>query len=365
MKRSEYVKFDHNKLVEFATKVFEKLGVPTDDARITADVLVAADLRGIASHGLARLQRYVNGIKSGMMNPKPNIRVVKETSSTARVDGDDGLGQPVSYRAMKMAIEKAKDTGIGIVTVFNSNHYGIAGYYAMMALEEGLIGISMTNTYPLVVPTFGRQSILGTNPIAVAVPTKEERPFVLDMATSVVPRGKLEVYARHGKEIPPQWATDEFGNPCTDPSHVLENFKQRKDGGLLPLGGAEELTGGHKGYGISMVVEILSGVLAGANYAIYTYPPGKGSKIGHFFMALDPGVFIDPDEFKSRMDDLIRTVKNSKKREGYERIYIHGEKEFEAEDDRRKNGVPLYFKGVENMENIAQELGIQMPQPLG
>ncbi|MBU0705281.1 MAG: Ldh family oxidoreductase, partial [Chloroflexi bacterium] len=259
-------------LKDFSTQVFQKLGIPEEDARITADVLVAADLRGVDSHGVARLRRYVNGLRDGMMLARPEVEVMTETPVTALIDAGGGLGQPVSYRAMEQAIQKARDYGAGFVTVRNSNHYGIAGYYAMMALEHDCIGISMTNAAVLVVPTFGRDSMLGTNPIAVAAPAGEERPFVLDMATSTVPRGKLEVYNRLEKPIPSGWATDETGAPTDDAGRVLENFKQRASGGLLPLGGAGELLSGHKGYGLSLWVDIFCAVLSGAAYADTVYP---------------------------------------------------------------------------------------------
>ncbi|MCD6554052.1 MAG: Ldh family oxidoreductase, partial [Anaerolineae bacterium] len=212
-------------LKDFCTRVFEKLGVPRDDAEVTSDVLVLANLRGIDSHGVARLRRYVNGLRDGVMVARPEIQVVRETPATALIDAGAGLGQPVSYRAMQKAIEKALEVGAGFVTVRNSNHYGIAGYYAMMALEHDCIGISMTNAAVLVVPTFGRDAMLGTNPISVAAPAGQERPFVLDMATSTVPQGKLEVYHRLEKPIPLGWATDETGTPTTDAGRVLENCK--------------------------------------------------------------------------------------------------------------------------------------------
>ena len=218
-------------LKDFCVQVFRKMNVPEEDARITTEVLVTADLRGIDSHGVARLRRYVNGLRDGMMIAQPEVQVVTETPTTALIDAGGGLGQPVSHRAMKKAIHKAQEYGCGFVTVRNSNHYGIAGYYAMMALEHECIGISMTNAAVLVVPTFGRDAMLGTNPIAVAAPAGEERPFVMDMATSTVPRGKLEVYHRLEKPLPLGWATDETGTPTTEAGQVLENFKQRAGGG--------------------------------------------------------------------------------------------------------------------------------------
>jgi len=224
-------------LRDFSARVFEKMGVPTDDAVATADVLVAANLRGIDSHGVARLKRYVDGLRDGVMLARPNIEIVHQTAGTALIDGGAGLGQPVGVRGMKLAIKKAQEMGVGFVAVRNSNHYGIAGYYSMMALREELIGISMTNAAVLVVPTFGKDALLGTNPISVAAPSGEERPFVLDMATSTVPRGKLEVYDRQEKPLPLGWATDEQGVATADARQVLGNLLARAGGGLLPLGG--------------------------------------------------------------------------------------------------------------------------------
>lgn len=352
------VRIEFNRLREFVKGVFMRLGVREMDAFTVADVLVTADARGIPSHGVARLPRYIRGIREGMMIPDAEPEVVHETPVSARIDGRDGLGQPVSRTAMELAISKALRNGIGMVAVFNSNHFGIAGYYAMMALEHDLIGFATTNTYPLVVPTFGRQAVLGTNPIAVAVPANRNRPFVLDMSTSVVTRGKLELYQRLGKPIPEQWATDENGRPCTDPGRVLENFRARRPGGLLPLGGPDELTGGHKGYGLSMLVEILSGVLATARISAMSYPEGKGSGIGHFFAALDPGIFLPVKKFKADMDLLIDTVRNSEKAEGHDRIFIHGEKEFEQMERSLSDGVPLDAATFDILKSISEEFGV-------
>jgi LDH2 family malate/lactate/ureidoglycolate dehydrogenase len=358
--------FDTEKLKLFCTKVLEKLEVPHEDAKITADVLVEADLRGIDSHGVARMSRYVSGIQQGMMRPKAKPKVVHETSCTATIDGDAGLGQPISYRAMQLAIRKAREHSLGFVAVRNSNHFGIAGYYAMMALREDMIGICTTNSEVLVVPTFARNAMLGTNPIAIVVPSGKECPFVLDMSTSTVTRGKLEVYARLEKQIPINWATDENGIATDDPQRVLQNIAKRSGGGLLPLGGASEESGGHKGYGMALAVEIFSAVLSGALYANRVYPKtGEGkplpSGIGHFFGAISIDAFRPKDEFKRDMDDLIRRLKNAPKAKGAERIYIHGEKESEESERRLKLGIPLNPKVAEELRTIARQLGISEP----
>jgi L-2-hydroxycarboxylate dehydrogenase (NAD+) len=351
-------------LRDFCARVFQKMDVPADDAAVTADVLVAANLCGINSHGVARLKRYVGGLRDGVMLAHPNIEVVHETPGTALVDGGAGLGQPVGVRSMKLAVEKAQEMGVGFVAVRNSNHYGIAAYYSMMALKYEMIGISMTNAAVLVVPTFGKDAVLGTNPISVAAPAGGECPFVLDMSTSVVTRGKLEEYDRKGKPLPLSWATDERGVPTPDAARVLQNMLARAGGGILPLGGAREENGGHKGYGLALLVDILSGALPGAGYATTLYPKTPEGKplpanVGHFFGAIRVDAFRPLDEFKATMDDIIRRLKGSAKAEGAERIYIHGEKEFEEEEHRRREGIPLHPKTVATMQQIAGELGME------
>jgi L-2-hydroxycarboxylate dehydrogenase (NAD+) len=344
-------------------RVMEKLGVAPEDAATTADVLVAADLRGIDSHGVARLARYVNGLKTELMVAQPRERVVLETPTTATVDAGAGLGQPVSFRAMTLAIQKATEYGCGFVTVRNSNHYGIAGYYAMMALEQDMIGMSMTNAAVLVVPTFARDAMYGTNPIALAVPAGQERPFVLDMATSTVPRGKLEVYDRLEKPIPLGWATDERGVPTADVRCVLDNFVQRAGGGLLPLGGAGEEFSGHKGYGVGLLVEILSAVLPGAAFLTSVYPRDAAghplpANLGHFFGAWRVDAFRPLEEFKADMDELIRQLKEAPRAEGAARVWIHGEKEAEAAERRHTEGLPLNPKVEAGLRQIAADLGV-------
>jgi LDH2 family malate/lactate/ureidoglycolate dehydrogenase len=351
-------------LSAFCVQVFEKMGVTTEDARITADVLVQANLRGIDSHGVARLARYVNGLRDSVMLARPEEKVVVETPTTITLDAGAGLGQPVSYRAMKRTMEAAKEYGCGFATVRNSNHYGIAGYYAMMALEHDMIGISTTNAAVLVVPTFGRDAMYGTNPIALAVPASEERHFVMDMATSTVPRGKLEVYHRAEKPLPLGWATDEQGVPTTDGARVLDNFTQRAGGGLLPLGGAGEESGGYKGYGMGLMVEILSAVLPGAGTLTSVYPKDADGKplpadLGHFFGAWRLDAFRPAEEFKADMDKFIRELKGGNLAAGASRIYLHGEKEYEEAERRTEQGIPLEAKVEASLRKIAAELDIE------
>ncbi len=354
-------------LRDFCAQVFQRLDVPEEDARIAADVLVSSDLRGIDSHGVARLHRYVRGIRNGIMLPRPEVSVVSETATTALIDGGAGLGHPVSYRAMQRAIGKALEYGSGFVSVRKSNHFGIAGYYAMMALEHDCIGIAMTNAGRLAVPTFGREAMLGTNPIAVAAPAGEDYPFVLDMATSTVPMGKLEIYDRLEKPMPLGWATDETGTPITDAGRAMRLARRRHGGGLLPLGGAGEQLSGHKGYGLALMVEILTGVLAGAAYsdliASEAAPEGERRPInlGHLFGALRVDAFRPADGFKAAMDDLQRRLKNTPRAEGQDRIYVHGEKEYEESERRSRQGIPLNRKVVASLHQIASELGVSLP----
>ena len=332
---------------------------------VTADVLVAADLRGIESHGVARLRTlYVDRLRAGMAVSRPQIQIMCETPTTALMDGGAGLGHPTAYKAMRLAIEKAQQVGAGFVTVRNSNHFGIAGYYAMMALESGCIGITMTNSNRWVVPTFGRDVMLGTNPIAVAVPSDRERPFVLDMATSAVSIGKLEVHDRLAKEIPGGWACDASGVPTTNPGLVLNNVKKSVGGGLLPLGGAGDEMGGHKGYGLAVWVDIFSALLSGALYADMVYPTepdGKPHKahVGHFFGAWRVDAFRPLGEFEAAMDDLLHRLKSAPKAEGQDRIYVAGEKEFEEREHRLREGIPMPAVVVADLKALGSECGVE------
>ncbi len=352
------------KLANYCAEIFAKLGVPKKDAQTTADVLVMSDMRAIPSHGVARLMRYVNGLRNGLMLPKVKPKIIKETPTTAAVDARNGLGQPAGYFGMSLAIKKAKKSGVGFVSVRNSNHYGIAGYYSMMALKDNLCGISMTNSAPLAVPTFGRDMMIGTNPISIVFPCGKERPFVLDMATTVVPRGKLEVLNRLGKQMPLGWAVDTQGIPTTNTQQVLDNMTKSAGGGVLPLGGAGEDLSGHKGYGLSAVVDIFSGVLSGSDYGPWVKAINKdGTKgfinVGHFFGAIKIENFIPLKRFKATMDEMIHGLKNSHKAEGANRIYIHGEKEFERYDEYKKNGVPIEVKVLDQLKKAGEELGVK------
>jgi L-2-hydroxycarboxylate dehydrogenase (NAD+) len=351
-------------LFDFCVRTFVKTGVTEEDARIAADILIAADLNGVVSHGVAHLKRYVDGMRAGTIMARPDVRVITETPATATIDGGAGLGPTVAYRAMQKAIQKARDLGVGFVSVRNSNHYGIAGYYARMALEHDCIGLSMTNASPKVAPTFSVGATLATNPIAVAVPAGKEMPFVLDMATSIVAVGKVEIADQLDKPIPAGWVIDQDGLPMTDAHQAVTELYRDVQVAVLPLGGAGEQMGGHKGYGLSLWVDIFSGILSGAGFANRTYPKTKEGKrlpanIGHFFGAWRIDCFRPKDEFKADMDDLIQLLKNAPKAPGHDRIYIHGEKEFMATEKNRREGIPINAKVAGELRALAQTVGIE------
>ncbi len=323
-------------LQEFTVNILNKLGVSPEDAEITSDVLVSADMRGIESHGVARLKRYVDGINSGVILPYSDLEIIKETPVSLVIDGKGGLGQPIAHKVMKMCIKKVKENYMCFASVRNSNHYGIAGYYTKLALDEDLIGISSTNSAPLVVPTNAKDAIIGTNPISIGIPAKNEKPFLLDMATSTVSRGKLEGYARDNKEMPPVWATDESGVPTKNAQKVLDNVLNRSGGGLLPLGGAEELTGGHKGYGLSAIVDIFSGILSSGAVGSDLYKDKNApSGVCHFLGAINPEAFVGIDEIKHNLDRYMKMLKSAEMVEGKNRVYVAGEKEYELEEKNR------------------------------
>ena len=347
-------------LHEFCTRVFLHFGVPKSDAVQAADVLACADLRGIDSHGVARMYSYFGMLSEGHINPKPKIKIVRSTPSTATVDGDNGLGLVVGPQANRMAMDMAGKAGSGWVSVCNTNHFGIAGYYVLKALERDLIGWAMTNSTKLVAPLWGAERMLGTNPIAVAFPGKEEPPIVIDMATSAAAYGKIEIARRRAEPIPEGWAVDRDGRGTTNPDDMLAG------GALLPLGSDRE-RGGHKGYGLAVLVDVLCGVLSGANWGPFAPPfalrqeipkrsVGKG--IGHFFGALQIGGFIDVDSFKRQVDDYIRVFRATKPAPGTKGPLIPGDPEREAEQLRREKGVPLVLPVVEELRDISAKTGI-------
>lgn len=342
-------------LHQFTQAVFERLGVPAVDARIAAGVLVHADILGIDSHGVARLAGhpgYVPGLKKGLINPTARPWIVQETASTARFDGDAGLGGVVATRAMELAMAKADDAGVGLVTVTNSHHFGIACHYAMLALPHGMIGVSMTNAAPQVVPTYGRRAMIGTNPISVAVPTDRERPFILDMATSVVAAGKVEIAQRTGKPIPDGWLVDREGRPTRDPETLWNG------GALLPIGSTPEQAS-YKGYGLGVVVDVLCGVLSGAGYSSILDPVTWAT--GHFFMAIQIEAFRPLAAFLTMMDGMLGALRSTEPAPGAERVYVHGERELAAEQDRRANGIPLHPAVIDSLAALSAEYGVVAP----
>ncbi len=345
-------------LKTFVARALQRLDLSAEDAATVADVLVAADLRGIDSHGVARLRRYVTGLQKGAIKARPNIRTVYESPCSATLDGDTGLGHVIGKYAMEMVIRKARSVGMSVVAVRNSTHYGIAGYYAMMALQHDMIGCSLTSARSRIVPTFGRRKWHGTNPIAVAIPAGEELPFVLDMATAVVPDGKIEVYSRLRKPLPVGWVISEQGEPDTDATAVVKRMHKDEGGGTLPLGGQGETFGGHKGFGLGLLVDILSGVLSGAGWGPLISDEGWAN-LGHFFAAMRVDLFRPTDEFKAEMDTMIRRLKAEPKAPGHDRIYIHGEKEFENTQKRLADGIPLHPLVIEDLQKIATELGVE------
>ena len=356
----EHIVYPKERLHEFSTRMFVHFGVPRSHAELASDVLASADLRGIDSHGVARLHTYFDMLELGRINPRPRISIVRETLSTATVDGDNGLGLVVGPRANKIAMDKADAAGSGWVSVSNSNHFGIAGWYPLQALKREQIGWAMTNSTKLVAPLWGAERMLGTNPIAIAFPGLDEPPIVIDLATPAVAYGKIEIAKRRGEKLPLGWAIDRDGRVTDDPQDMIDG------GALLPLGSDRE-HGGHKGYALGMMVDVLVAVLSGANWGPFTPPfalrqeepkrsVGKG--IGHFFGAMRIDGFIDPTEFKRQIDDLVRTFRATKPAPGTSGPLIPGDPERECERERTVSGIPLVMPVVDDLRDIAKRTGI-------
>ena len=354
--------FSYQQLFDYSKNIFQKIGCSPGHADTAAKTLLSADLRGIDSHGIARLSGYVRLWEVKRVNATPDIKIIHETPSTAVIDGDSGLGLVVAPFAMQIAIEKAKNVGTGWVSVQNSNHFGIAGYHAMMALEHDMIGMAMTNASPLVAPTFSIDKMLGTNPICVAAPAGNEPPFVADLATTTAANGKLEILQRKNADTPLGWVQDTEGNPSTD-ANIL-----KKGGALLPLGGDRE-HGSHKGYALGAIVDIFSALLSGANYAPWVPPfpayvpmpaqqPGKG--IGHFLGAMRIDAFRPADDFKKDMDHWIQGFRKCRTIPGEEKVLVPGDPEREFEADRSKNGIPLLDAVVDDLEKLAERLSVTL-----
>lgn len=352
--------FPYPQLHQFTRQIFQSIGCSEADATLATDVLLSADLRGVDSHGVARLSGYVRLWEAGRINPKPQVRVVHETPSTAVVDGDQGLGLVVAPKAMEVAIQKAGQVGTGWVSVRNSNHFGIAGYHAMQALAHDMIGMAMTNASPLVAPTNATERMLGTNPIAVAIPAQQQPPFVADFATTTAANGKLEILQRKNQEAPLGWIQDAAGHSSVNP-HEL-----KAGGALLPLGGE---TGSHKGYCLGAIVDIFSAVLSGANYGPWVPPfvsflplsPNPvGAGIGHFFGAMRVDAFRPAEEFKQHMDNWITTFRQAKTKAGGEAVLVPGDPEREMEVLRHAQGIPLLDPVVEDLEKLGQRFGLSL-----
>lgn len=332
-------------LTKFVTDAFVGVGVPREDAEICADVLLESDRRGIESHGVNRFKPiYIDRINLGIQNPVTNFEIVKETATTAVVDGHDGMGQVIGYKSMQMAIEKAKKYGMGMVAVRNSCHYGIAGYYTTMASKAGMIGITGTNARPSIAPTFGVENMLGTNPLTVGFPTDEDFHFALDCATSITQRGKIEYYARIGKDTPAGMVIGRDGTAKTDSNQILVDLNTG-EAALAPLGGIGEELAGYKGYGYATVVEVLSAALQAGNYLKMLTGKKDGKNVpyhlGHFFIAIDTEAFMGLEEFKKTAGNILRELRASTKAPGAERIYTAGEKEWEIWLERKDSGVPI------------------------
>ena len=352
------------KLKQFMKNGFEKLGVPTEEAEICAEILITADKRGIDSHGIGRFKTiYYDRIKNGILKPVTYIDIIKESETTAVMDGNDGMGHVIAKRAMELAIEKAKKMGMGMVAVRNSSHYGIAGYYSMMATDEGMIGITGTNARPSIAPTYGIENMLGTNPLTIGIPTDDPFPFILDCATSISQRGKIEKANREGKAIPAGWVIDHEGKTRTDTQQILKDLVSGK-AALTPLGGIGEELGGHKGYGYATVVEILSAALQEGNFMKELSDRDEKGELkpyhlGHFFMAINVENFVSINIFKGIAGSILRQLRSSEKMPGMDRIYTAGEKEYLAWEERKVTGIPVGEELQKQIKTVIRELKME------
>jgi LDH2 family malate/lactate/ureidoglycolate dehydrogenase len=358
---TKFIAFDL--IGKFIVDVMVKAGIHPEDAEIIGDVLIQADKFGFDSHGVNRLKSiYLDRIKEGILNPVTNFEIIKEGPTTAVVDGHNGMGHVVAYKSMKLAIQKARKYGMGMVTVRNSTHYGFAGYYPLMAVRENMIGITGTNARPSIAPTFGVENMLGTNPFTFGMPSDESFPFLLDCATSITQRGKVELYAREGKELPKGWVIDESGESKTNSREVLEDLISGH-AALTPLGGIGEETAGYKGYGYATVVEILSAALQQGSYMKMLIGSKDGKKVpyslGHFFIVIDISAFTDPEDFKKTTGNILRALRASRKMPGQSRIYTAGEKEYNMWMERKDKGVPFTDMLLEEYKGLCNAYGLE------
>lgn len=362
----EHIRFSVDILTHFCRDAFTKFGFSSEEAAQITDVLLLADLYGVKSHGMQRLVRYHKAIERGSVVVDAKPEIVFETPVSAVIDGHSGMGQLISLFAMNKAIEKAKQVGMSFVTVRNSNHYGIAGYYTKMACDQGLIGLCTTNSESIMVHTGSKQPILGSNPIAFAMPA-EPHPFWFDAATTVVPRGKLEVYYKADKALNPGWAIGDDGKVSCDAKHVLDCIEAKGGaGGILPVGGDSEESGSHKGYGFSMICELLCSITSGgATSNHHVRASGVGAGTCHAFIVIDPKIFGDPQEMKDHLSVFLQELRNANRKDENVPIYTHGEKEMLSLEYNRSNGIAVDISTVSEMMNMCRYLGMDPDEYLG
>ena len=356
----KYIQFEV--LEKLMVGLLMKAGIPEEDARIITEVLLKADKLGIDSHGVNRLKPiYLDRIKDGILNPITNMEIVREGPTTAVIDGHNGMGHVISYKAMNLTIEKARKYGMAMTAVRNSTHYGIAGFYALMAVREDMIGITGTNARPSIAPTFGVENMLGTNPLTFGIPSDEPFPFLIDCATSIIQRGKIELLAREGKQMPKGLVIDENGESKTNPQEVLQDLIAGR-AALAPLGGIGEETAGYKGYGYATVVEILSSALQQGSFMKMLMGVKDGGKVpipvGHFFIAINISAFTEPESFKKTTGDILRQLRASRKMPGQNRIYTAGEKEYYRWLERKDKGVPFGKDLLKEFRGLCNEYGL-------
>ena len=357
------MKIAREKLTKLCTEIFISLGLPEEDARDSAEILTEADARGIQSHGTARIKRYADGLRAGLMSGDTKPLVIHETPVSLVLDAQGAMGLSLSKKAMEKLIGKAKENGLAVCSIRDSNHFGIAGYYAEMAAREDMIGIAMTNTAALGVPTFAREAAFGTNPIAFAAPALNGKLFSLDMSTTTVTRGKIEVYERQGKELPPLWAVGKDGLITTDPVSLLDDMLHQRGGGLLPLGGEGELSSGYKGYGLGVMVDILCAIASGGVFGRAVKDTEiTSARVCHFFMAICIDLFRPAMDFKKDMDAMLRDLNSLSPAEGAERVYYAGQKEQEELDRSRLYGVTLEESTWKILCSLAGELRVEIPE---
>ena len=351
-----YCKLNVAEVRKYCEDIYQNHGFTEDEARGITDVVLCADLYGIESHGVQRMIRYHNSIVGGHVDPKARMEIVFETPVSAVIEANRTMGQVTARKAMQMAIDKAKEHGFGMVTVRNCNHYGIAGYYSRMAGDEDMIGFSSTNTEAIAIPTFGKKAMLGTSPLAVCMPA-DPYYFWFDAATTVIPRGKVEVYNKRGEPLHEGWAADETGHISTDAGHVLDLINAKDFGGIFPLGGMTKDTGSHKGYGFGIIAELFTGILAGGHTSPHVENGGMGDT-SFGFAAIDYGIFGDKKEIRANMSTLLRELRESPTADGQERVYTPGEQAMLSQADRLANGIPVNDKTVDELKMIGEYVGL-------